>query len=275
MAKQLFDKDKPAKEAVTEVKEEKPNGDFQRLMDQDIKLNPEIQNVLTKEAGRCDQLSDEQRAEYANWICGVMGVKEFLRPVDFIPTQAGIKPYLNKGAAEIIRDARGISVTEIKVDEANGLFVVTCNLRDRNGRTDSDIGAWPKGSEPHNAMMKAVTKAKRRATLSMCRLGGLVEEAHPTEYAPEQQECKSQILLEDEGEAKKTFRDVCLSKVDRDELKPEILVKLLNQTWRLTGTNKIDDAAKWLQENGEISLKEDEEGNVIKATIKEAKNASK
>jgi len=114
-------------------------GDFERLMGQDVVLNPEIQKVITAENGKCDKLNGEQREEYATWICGVMGVKDMLRPIDFIPTQSGIKPYLNKGAAEIIRDARGISVTEIKVTENNGVFVVFCHLKDRGGRTDSDI----------------------------------------------------------------------------------------------------------------------------------------
>jgi hypothetical protein len=276
MSKQLFDEKKPAKEAAVAVKEEEVNGDFERLMDKDVSLNPEIQKIITSENGRCDKLSGEQKEEYANWICGVMDVKAVLRPIDFIPTQNGLKPYLNKGAAEIIRDARGISVTEIKVTESNGLFVVYCNLKDGNGRTDADIGAWPKGNEPHNAMMKAVTKAKRRATLSMCRLGGLVEEAHPTEYTPEQQsECKSQILLEDEKSTKKTFRDVCLSKIERDDLPPAILASLLEQAGRLAGTKSIDDAARWLQEKGEISITTDDKDVVTKAIIKEVKNASK
>jgi len=125
-------------------------------------------------------------------------------------------------------------------------------------------------------MMKAVTKAKRRATLSMCKLGGLVEEAHPTEYTPEQQaECKSQILLEDESTAKKTFRDVCLSKIERDDLPQDILLSLLDQAERLARTTVIDEAARWLQEKGEISITTDDQDVVTKAVIKEVKNASK
>ena len=265
-----------AKQKTEKAAEEKADISVQEV-EAEPKLPDEIQQIILKENGRCDKLSVEQKYDYANWICEMMQVKAALRPIDFIPTQGGIKPYLNKGAAEIIRDARGISVSEIKVEEVNGMFIVTCNLKDRNGRTDSDIGAWPKGdSEQHNSLMKAVTKAKRRATLSMCRLGGLVEEAHPTEYTTDisQQECKSQILLEDESSTKNQFFQVVRSKIGDEKLPREILADLCEQAKQLAFTQKIEYAAKWLQEKGRIELHVDDNGNVTKATIKEADNGT-
>jgi len=71
--------------------------------------------------------------------------------------------------------------------------------------------------------------------------------------------------------AKKTFRDVVLSKIDRDELPKEILSSLLEQAQRLADTDKVAGAAKWLQGNGEISLTT-RKGKVTHAVIKEAKN---
>src|SRR5690606_8779893 len=51
--------------------------------------------------------------------------------------------------------------------------------KDRNGRVDSDTGAVPiaglKGEAKANAILKAITKAKRRVTLSMVGLGMLDE----------------------------------------------------------------------------------------------------
>jgi len=265
--------DEIAEELTDEQEEEKLNGDFQRLMEKDVVLNPAIQDILTKENGKCDNLSDEQKVEYGNWLSMKMGVSPDLRPIDFIPTKNGLKPYLNKGAAELIRDVRSISVTAITVSEQNGMYVVICNVRDTKGRIDSDIGAWPKGEEPHNSLMKAVTKAKRRATLSMCRLGGVIEEAHPTEYNNNtaEQEPKSAVLLEDESKTKKTFRDVVLSKIDGDDLPKEILTLLLEQAQRLANTTSIAEAANWLQEKGEISVTT-RKGAVTKAVIKEVKN---
>lgn len=265
--------DEIAKEISDEGELEKVNGDFQRLMEKDVALNPEIQGIITAENGKCDKLSDDQKAEYGNWLSIKMGVSPDLRPIDFIPTKNGIKPYLNKSAAELIRDARSISITDLTISEQNGMYLVICNVRDTKGRIDSDIGAWPKGNELHNSLMKAVTKAKRRATLSICRLGGLIEEAHPTEYnnSAAQEQCRSAVLLEDESKVKKTFRDVVLSKVERDDLPKEIFASLLEQAGHLANTNSVAEAAKWLQERGEISVTSRKDV-VTKAVIKEVKN---
>jgi hypothetical protein len=66
MAKtELFEKP-PAKEAAVEVKEEKPNGDFNRLMNQDVALKDEIRDILNAEGGACNKLNEGQRAEYAS-----------------------------------------------------------------------------------------------------------------------------------------------------------------------------------------------------------------
>jgi hypothetical protein len=59
------------------------------------------------------------------------------------------------------------------------VFIVTAKVRNRDGRTDIAKGAVAianlKGEVLANAMMKAETKAKRRATLSLCGLGFLDE----------------------------------------------------------------------------------------------------
>ena len=132
--------------------------------------------------------------------------------------------------------------------------------------------------KPHDSLMKAVTKAKRRATLSMCGLGVIIEEAHPTEYNGEKPEETPSpnvtAILEDEAESKRNFQAVVLSKIDVDELPKEVWQKLMQQTMRLADTQSYEDAARWLQENDSIALKKDGNGNVVKATIKEAKNAS-
>lgn len=57
--------------------------------------------------------------------------------------------------------------------------MVVAYVKDRSGRTDCATGAVPlgnlKGEALANALMKAETKAKRRATLSICGLGLLDE----------------------------------------------------------------------------------------------------
>lgn len=270
------------------LKEESPapevNGsDFEKLMAKDVVLRDEIQSVLTRDGGRCDKLSIDQQAEYKNYLCAKIGVSPTLQPIDLIPTKNGLRPYLNRGAAELIRDTRKISITDIELTEQNGMYVVVCKLRDLNGRIDCDMGVNPKNGtqkspmEPHNSLMKAVTKAKRRATLSMCSLGAIIEEAHPMEYNGNgtDEQPKSSVLLEeqeDEKEVKTLFLDVVMSKVDVEVMPPGMLTRLLVQAKHLANTESIDEAARWLQEHGEISLTKDDKDVVTAAIIKEVKN---
>ena len=283
MTKQLFDKEKSAKEAVEEVRE--VNGDFQKLMQQDVVLDTKIQEVLARDSGRCDGLSDEQKAEYVNYLCSKVGIDPTFRPIDIIATKNGLKPYLNKGAGEIIRDTRKISIDDMQIKEVNNMWVATCRVKSLDGRIDTDVGVCPKtGTQkspmaPNDSLMKAVTKAKRRATLSMCGLGAIIEETHPTEYngEPEQQECRSQILLEDEPSTKNYFAAVIKSKIDTKglELPKEVLSSLCEQAKILAHSDKIEDAAKWLQDNGKIDYTVNEEVDLImNAVIKEDKNGS-
>jgi len=260
------------------------NGGLEELLKKDVILKQEIQSVLTRDGGRCDNLNIDQQAEYKKWLCAKIGVSPTLQPIDLIPTKNGLRPYLNKGAAELIRDERKISITGLEVSEQNGMFVVSCKVRGQNGRIDCDMGACLKNGtqkspmNPNDSLMKAVTKAKRRATLSMCGLGVIIEEAHPTEYNGEKPEETPSpnvtAILEDEAESKRNFQAVVLSKIDVDELPKEVWQKLMQQTMRLADTQSYEDAARWLQENDSIALKKDGNGNVVKATIKEAKNAS-
>ncbi len=58
---------------------------------------------------------------------------------------------------------------------------VTAHLPGKVKRHDDDVGVVCvdklKGEDKANALMKAVTKAKRRATLSICGLGGIPDES--------------------------------------------------------------------------------------------------
>jgi hypothetical protein len=64
--------------------------------------------------------------------------------------------------------------------EADGLLTVHVRARTPDGREDEDFGVVSipdslKGDNRANAIMKAITKAKRRVTLSICGLGMLDE----------------------------------------------------------------------------------------------------
>lgn len=230
-----------------------------RIEQPEPQLAGEIQAIIVRDGGKCDALNDVQRVGYLNFLCAKACVDPTLRPFDLIPTKNGLRPYANKDCAALIRDGRGVSVTELKMQVVNNICIATASGRDRTGRVDTEIGACPMGEEPHNNMMKAVTKAKRRLTLSLCRLGSLVEESHPSEYANGAPLAKTKILLEDEEEtrreraeaeakAKHQFAEACKMKTT-ENLAPENLQQLLSQVQRASGQSDIVKCAEWVTES--------------------------
>ena len=87
--------------------------------------------------------------------------------------------YCNKGGAEQISKKHNVSHSILKKETQNDLYVVEARASLPNGRFVDDVGVvdikGKSGNDLGNAMMKAITKAKRRATLSLLGLGMLDE----------------------------------------------------------------------------------------------------
>lgn len=141
-----------------------------------------LENVIIK--GDLAVLQPEERVQYYRAVCDSVGINPLSRPFDYLVLNGKLVLYANRTAAEQLRSVRNISVTGIGKDfqEVNGetVYVVTAHVRDGNGREDEatgavSIGANLKGEALANALMKAETKAKRRATLSISGLGMLDE----------------------------------------------------------------------------------------------------
>ncbi|EGN8290524.1 hypothetical protein ISV70_001666, partial [Campylobacter coli] len=77
------------------------------------------------------------------------------------------------------RQIRKVSITKTEVAQVGDIYMVTAYAATPDGRTDCDTGALNiknlGGDNLANAIMKAITKAKRRVTLSICGLGMLDE----------------------------------------------------------------------------------------------------
>jgi hypothetical protein len=172
----------------------KPNGSVKAI----VKSGPPtvseaIENVLIK--GDLSPLSAEQRLEYYKAVCKSLGVNMLTNPFGYILFKesenavAKLVLYAKKDCAEQLRKIHGVSVipntTKRIVDEE---FATTeLAVRDRTGKTDTATGIvylWRKhdgksyrlaGQKLADAIMKSETKAKRRATLSVCGLGMLDE----------------------------------------------------------------------------------------------------
>lgn len=129
--------------------------------------------------GDLDKLTPEERVRYYSAVCTSIGLNPLTQPFSYIRLNGKLTLYAAKGCTDQLRTSRGVSVEDMSETERDGVFVVTCKVKDRDGRTDMAKGAVPigglKGEALANAIMKAETKAKRRATLSLCGLGMLDE----------------------------------------------------------------------------------------------------
>ncbi len=129
--------------------------------------------------GDLAQLSAHDRLLYYTKVCESVGLNPFTRPLEYITLNGRLTLYAAKNATDQLRDLKKVSITRLEREFLEGLYIVTAYALNKDGRTDSEIGAVPieglKGEARANAIMKCVTKAKRRVTLSICGLGMLDE----------------------------------------------------------------------------------------------------
>jgi hypothetical protein len=136
-----------------------------------------MNSVITQ--GDLKQLTPEERVRYYGEVCASVGLNPLTKPFEYITLNNKLTLYALRNCTDQLRTLHGVSVEELAESERDGIFIVTAKVRNRQGRTDMAKGAVAianlKGEVLANAMMKAETKAKRRATLSLCGLGILDE----------------------------------------------------------------------------------------------------
>lgn len=136
-----------------------------------------IESVLI--GGDLSKLTAEQRTSYYNAVCHSLGLNPLTQPFAYINLNGKLRLYALKDATEQLRKIHGVSITDVSTSRLEDVFIVTAKAQDKTGRTDAATGAVAignlKGEALANALMKAETKAKRRATLSICGLGMLDE----------------------------------------------------------------------------------------------------
>lgn len=138
-----------------------------------------IERVLT--AGDLSTMAPEDRIAFYWRTCESLGLNPLTRPFEFISLNNRLTLYARKDATDQLRRINGVSVVSLRreVDSALGLLTVYASVRDAHGRTDESAGVVSTkglgGEALANAVMKAETKAKRRATLSLVGLGFLDE----------------------------------------------------------------------------------------------------
>ena len=130
--------------------------------------------------GDLAQMAPQDRLAFYWRACESLGLNPLTRPFLFIKNREGqLTMYASKDATEQLRRVNHVSVTRLDREERTDLAMVTAYVRDRSGREDSALGAVSiqglRGGALADAWMKAETKAKRRATLSLVGLGFLDE----------------------------------------------------------------------------------------------------
>lgn len=129
--------------------------------------------------GDLSKLTPQQRVSYYNSVCNSVGLNPLTKPFDYLKLSGRLVLYARKDATEQLRSLHGISIGNPDLQFVDDLLIVSVSAKNGDGRTDADIGVVTignlKGDNKANAIMKAVTKAKRRVTLSIAGLGWLDE----------------------------------------------------------------------------------------------------
>src|SRR4051812_17752670 len=129
--------------------------------------------------GDISKLSPQQKVEYYRQFCERLGLDPLSQPFKLLRLNGKEVLYCDRTGAQQLNKLHKVS-HEIKARETvSGCYVVTAQASTPDGRKTESIGAVTidnlRGDALCNAMMKAETKAKRRATLDLLGLGILDE----------------------------------------------------------------------------------------------------
>lgn len=137
-----------------------------------------IEHVLIR--GDLSKLTEQQRNEYYLRLCQSIGLNPLTQPFQYLTLNGKLVLYARRDCADQLRKLNGISIEIVSQDKTDGLLSIHVRAKDKDGRVDEDLGvvSFPetlKGDIAANTILKAVTKAKRRVTLSLSGLGFLDE----------------------------------------------------------------------------------------------------
>lgn len=145
--------------------------------DESPKLSAKLEQALVE--GDLKGLTTAERVEFYNATCQSLRLNPLTKPFGYIVLNGKLTLYALKACTDQLRETRGVSITSLREEPDGDVYKVWADARDAAGRTDADMGAVSikglSGDALCNAKMRAITKAKRRVTLSICGLGMLDE----------------------------------------------------------------------------------------------------
>lgn len=128
--------------------------------------------------GDLSKLTAQQRLDYYGQVCRSLGLNPLTKPFDYITLGGRLTLYARKDATDQLRKLYDVNIDDVSINTEGDIVIATARGSNRAGRHDVEIGAVSKkdlSGKYENVIMKAVTKAKRRLTLSLCGLGMLDE----------------------------------------------------------------------------------------------------
>lgn len=153
------------------------NGSSLSRTDDPILSDEKLWQVVS--SGDLKGLSPKQKSDYFLFRCRQEGLNPASQPFQYMTLQGKEILYAGKSAADQLRKLHGISITSVACHDDGEYIECEVRVRDREGREDYETGVvfvgTAKGVERANAKMKCLTKAKRRATYSICGTGVLDE----------------------------------------------------------------------------------------------------
>jgi hypothetical protein len=136
-----------------------------------------LKSLIAK--GDLAQLTEEERCQYYLEVCRSAGLNPMTLPFAYLRLDGRLVLYARRDCADQLRKLHGISIEILEKSRNGDLLTIHVRARDITGRMDEDVGvvnlATLKGEAAANAALKAVTKAKRRVTLSISGLGFMDE----------------------------------------------------------------------------------------------------
>jgi len=129
--------------------------------------------------GDISRLTQDEKVSYYRQFCHRLGLDPISQPFKLLRLNGKKLLYCDRSGAQQLNKLHKVS-HEIRARETvSGCYIVTAKASTPDGRQTESIGAVHveslKGDSLCNAMMKAETKAKRRATLDLLGLGILDE----------------------------------------------------------------------------------------------------
>ena len=139
--------------------------------------NRVIESVIVR--GDISALTQQERAAYYLQICRSLGLNPAAQPLTPLRLIGKEILYASRGATDQLAAQHGINREIIdgpKMIDLAGtkLVYAVCRATHPSGRSETAVATVPL-QDPANVLMKAETKAKRRATLSILGLGMLDE----------------------------------------------------------------------------------------------------